>query len=856
MASNIQVAITVDNKQYIAGVNAANSATQTFSKNTTKALDNISLGTNNLISRLGGLRTALTGLISATAVQQANNFANNIKDIATTADLTVESVLSLSRAFEVNGGTAEGAQNAILKFSETIGNAIAGSDSAQKSLKDVGISLKDIQNLSQQQLLTQAIKGIAGLESAAQRARVQTDLFGKAAKSVNFGGLTQQTPVNPAVTAAVESGAAASENMKRQFSQLTDAILLVAKPLNDIAKNINITAEAFASLIKAVLGAIAVYLIFAKAITAVNAFFTAFATTVTTAGGSIALVFGFITKQFLGMYAGLKAFFVNLGRVVGLFKTAYGGVASFGFALNGVIRAFLRFAGVAGIIYTVVQALDFLSRTILNFPLIDFLIEKFNKLIDVSKEFFGIKPTVDNDNGETQRMANRAKSAEQERKAREEAAAKAKEFAERQAKIRAEVEKTGEAFKKNNLEVLHGIEFETKMLSKTKEGRYLTENEVEVLRAQNDAYKSLRDQLDALLEKRKEYSRGTEEQRASLGIIDAEIAKVKKLGQVQIDALPKYIGDLQSAKMLEKDRATQIENMTRAMEQQLRIQEALSGARLSIISQGEDTAFARSQIGQGDLQKQIMSIGEANRKAGLEASRAFASAFEDGGDGLTSAQAQQLANGLDAIAQGYKNITAAQTANLNLSRTFGVGWSEAFQTYRDAAQNAAEQSKTYFDTFTKGFEDAFVKMVQTGKLSFKDLANSLIADFARIQAKKALLGIFDMGGANSSGSGFSFGTLFGSIGKLFGGFFANGGMPPVGKASIVGERGPELFVPKSAGTIVPAGQFGGGGNVTNVNYTISAVDASSFQSLLARNPEFIHNVAEQGRRSMPIRSRR
>jgi lambda family phage tail tape measure protein len=37
----------------------------------------------------------------------------------------------------------------------------------------------------------------------------------------------------------------------------------------------------------------------------------------------------------------------------------------------------------------------------------------------------------------------------------------------------------------------------------------------------------------------------------------------------------------------------------------------------------------------------------------------------------------------------------------------------------------------------------------------------------------------------------------------FGGFFADGGTPPLGKVSVVGERGPELFVPKSLGTIVP-----------------------------------------------------
>jgi len=41
-----------------------------------------------------------------------------------------------------------------------------------------------------------------------------------------------------------------------------------------------------------------------------------------------------------------------------------------------------------------------------------------------------------------------------------------------------------------------------------------------------------------------------------------------------------------------------------------------------------------------------------------------------------------------------------------------------------------------------------------------------------------------------------------------------------------------------------------------VTYNINAVDASSFRSLIARDPEFIHNVSEQGRRSLQIRSRR
>lgn len=55
----------------------------------------------------------------------------------------------------------------------------------------------------------------------------------------------------------------------------------------------------------------------------------------------------------------------------------------------------------------------------------------------------------------------------------------------------------------------------------------------------------------------------------------------------------------------------------------------------------------------------------------------------------------------------------------------------------------------------------------------------------------------------TSGAASGIGSIFSGIGSFFGGFFANGGNPPMGKVSVVGEDGPELFVPKQAGTIVP-----------------------------------------------------
>lgn len=61
--------------------------------------------------------------------------------------------------------------------------------------------------------------------------------------------------------------------------------------------------------------------------------------------------------------------------------------------------------------------------------------------------------------------------------------------------------------------------------------------------------------------------------------------------------------------------------------------------------------------------------------------------------------------------------------------------------------------------------------------------------------------------------------------------FANGGRPAVGRPSVVGERGPELFVPDRAGTILPNGVGMGGGTTITVNVDASetSADASSGQ---------------------------
>jgi phage-related protein len=59
------------------------------------------------------------------------------------------------------------------------------------------------------------------------------------------------------------------------------------------------------------------------------------------------------------------------------------------------------------------------------------------------------------------------------------------------------------------------------------------------------------------------------------------------------------------------------------------------------------------------------------------------------------------------------------------------------------------------------------------------------------------------------------------ISSAFGGGRAEGGSVKAGTSYVVGERGAEMFVPKTDGVIVPNNKLGGGGNVTNLNINVT-----------------------------------
>ena len=145
----------------------------------------------------------------------------------------------------------------------------------------------------------------------------------------------------------------------------------------------------------------------------------------------------------------------------------------------------------------------------------------------------------------------------------------------------------------------------------------------------------------------------------------------------------------------------------------------------------------------------------------------------------------------------------------------------------------AEQNNAYVqlnDTFRTGIVDGILAAVE-GTKSLSDSLLGVIKQMARLIIQQQLLNA--LSGFNLFGGGGGGTYTIGSAAtpKTLGmSFFANGGRPPVGRPSVVGERGPELFVPDRAGTIIPNGGFGGANVVVNVDASGSSVQGDEGSS--------------------------
>jgi hypothetical protein len=149
--------------------------------------------------------------------------------------------------------------------------------------------------------------------------------------------------------------------------------------------------------------------------------------------------------------------------------------------------------------------------------------------------------------------------------------------------------------------------------------------------------------------------------------------------------------------------------------------------------------------------------------------------------------------------------------------------------FKDEQKKDLDEIQTFWAEAAKGIEGDFKSFffdIMQGNMSnlgasMKKTIDGIIAQMLAAKAATALFGSsFDKGNL-----GGYIGSAATWLGSLFGGARASGGSVQPGRAYLVGERGPEPFIPSTAGTIMPTGSLQSSSNIT-VNLT--AIDTKDF----------------------------
>ncbi|MBO9766521.1 phage tail tape measure protein [Xanthomonas phaseoli] len=318
--------------------------------------------------------------------------------------------------------------------------------------------------------------------------------------------------------------------------------------------------------------------------------------------------------------------------------------------------------------------------------------------------------------------------------------------------------------------------------------------------------------------------------KAAIPLLQASDAQAEKAKQTQRD-LVAQAALTERLTQLEKQRQEQSDvdlmgigrgaDATQVLQRQLDIQREYLREREKL----EKEQRGQNPLSQGEYQNEVALL-EASRERSLEIERSY------------------------------------QQQRMQLLGDWRTGFRRVWEDYEFSAGNASEAAATTLVNGLSAAEDAFVRFVQTGKLSFSDLAKSILADLARIAARQAIVGavgsiVGSLAGGSSgtwtgtsagAGSNLNFGnnvdSFTGSSWASFGGGRAGGGDVSNSSMYEVGEfdrpeifndrRGRSYLIPGNDGTVVPMHQLasgnGGGSATPTVNVSINTVVQSDGNS--------------------------
>jgi hypothetical protein len=839
MAKDLTLVLKVDANQFKTAMDQATRQVTDFGKEADKSSSSALSGFNKLKGGLDNLRGGLSSLLGLMVGGSFAGFigglikaADATSDLSDATGLTIAEIKGLEIALEQAGGKGENAAKMITKLSQSFEDAFKGGKEAQRAFLDLGFSLDDLNKYQGKtgQLMEETIRKLGELGPGMQQTAMATQIFGKAVVGVDLQKLItefQQGKISAKeFESSIKSAGELADKVSKMFGDMGNSILKMLEPLIDHFNNMKLSTEDLVSVMQVLGVAVGVLVAFLSPAVAI---FAAVAAAIVYFADVLGPMATLIKKDVVDAFKGMYNWLVEVKNYIAdKFYTVIDGLSA-------------RFAGLAAA-WTAIKNLD----------------NPFEAYTKAVEESLAASDAL--------------------RKSQEEAAAAAapyrveingvadaivkatdstKKAIDAWAKEKLAITEQTKALQDNLNQLSKKLDLDTKMIGLTDDKKRKEEAYAEIekkiadqrekfaaqkLTADKEVIATIDAQIAKLPEieaaEKKNFDAANATYTAAKLAYDLKIQKVKDTIDIMTREydLTMSLGNVgvESAKRI-KD--AEFELQTQALtprEQQIaRLIKGIEDEKAAKIKAISDTIDAETKHLQIQLEQdaQLTEVQKTSIQARIDANKGF--------------KESQIA-GITEVADKEKTAREQSAKDTyDYQQSFQGGWKSAYDNFLTNTASSASAAKSIFGTMQSSFENAFVSMVTTGKVQWKDLVNGMIKELTRLAAQQAFKWILSyMTGGGSD--------LFGAAAKLLG--FADGGYVPTNGPVLVGERGPEIVSGIGGRTVTPNDQLGslmGGGSGT-VNYYITAVDSTSFKQMVARDPEFLYAVTEKGRQRSPM----
>ncbi|MFZ2736623.1 MAG: phage tail tape measure C-terminal domain-containing protein [Burkholderiaceae bacterium] len=675
------------------------------------------------------------------AATAATRYADELADVAEANEVALGTVIGLSNALANSGGKSDNAGKMLSGMTKAIDAAADGSIKAQKVFDRVGVSLGDLSSLGAEDLFGKTIEGLSKIDDPIQRNAAAMELFGKAAKGVDFKNLH----------AGMRTGSALAAEQEKAIKDAADAYDLMGQ-----------TAREVSLVIAASIG-----------------------------------------PALKGLAEYMREFKSETSLVGDVFKTVFETVvilaANVEFAISGVIRTLKYLANLTPEGQAQYRASDAIA---------------VKRLADFEARIMGAKAATFGMNTGGIGEGSAGPSAGVVRDIKD-------PFADEISKRMAAIGLIGQQIKFEQLRLQLAVD------------RNQLDAQTADLRAEAIA---LSEKLAEIDKKRaSDIAAQAEKNPKVIAAIQQEADLSKRLAQDQSKTRIAGIHAAHEAQM--RAYATERQaGQVAAIEVQMGIDERHAAEQAANqISLNEAQRMDRVALERAGKLFDLELAGKNLRQEDLQLRRDIFNIEQDLAAEIERINRLNVEGSEQAIASA-KELAALHTAQVqkqyqSKNGTAQEGFFGAAEKFFNEMPTAMQQGAMAFDAVMSNMDTALSNFVRNGKLNFKDLARSVIQDLLLIQMRSQMTGLFKMALSAFSPAG-SLGATPGFAG-IGASPYADGGNPEVGKLALVGERGPELFIPRTAGTIIPNHQLGGMGGTTNVtNNYINAIDTKSFEDRL------------------------